>query len=146
VRWPPGCIHRARRFIDCSIPKTRRSLSPRLIAPRGRSVARSRSNWYQHRPLASELALSRALCSWRRRSQRAVPANHRSRRKTARSKRRVRRANHPRRNSRPAPLERLDPRLPRHCRILPPQNGCLGRTPLSRDQEPIPFQWILRSL
>jgi len=45
-------------------------------------------------------------------------------------KRRLRRANLPRRDSRPAPLERLDPRLPRHCRILPPQNGCLGRTPL----------------
>src|SRR5882724_860743 len=26
----------------------------------------------------------------------------------------------------------LDPRLPRHCRILRPQDGCLGRTPLSR--------------
>jgi Dipeptidyl aminopeptidases/acylaminoacyl-peptidases len=37
-----------------------------------------------------ELALPRALCSWRRRSQRAVPANHRSGRKTARPKRRVR--------------------------------------------------------
>jgi len=38
----------------------------------------------------------------------------------------------------------LGPRLPRHRRILPPQDGCLGRTPLSRDQEPI--QRILRSL
>ena len=45
MRWPPGCVHRARRFIDCSIPKTRRSLSPRLIAPLGRSVARSKLNW-----------------------------------------------------------------------------------------------------
>ena len=50
------------------------------------------------------------LSSWRRRSQRAVPANHRSGRKTARPKRRVRRANLPRRNSRPAPLERLGAR------------------------------------
>ncbi|PYJ20001.1 MAG: hypothetical protein DME99_11125 [Verrucomicrobia bacterium] len=33
-------------------------------------------------------------------------------------KSRVRGANHPRRNSRPAPLERLGPGLPRHCRIL----------------------------
>ena len=47
------------------------------------------------------------LGPWRRRSQRAVPANHRSGRKTARPKSRVRRANLPRRNSRPAPLERL---------------------------------------
>jgi hypothetical protein len=45
VRWPLGCVHRARRFIDCSTPKTRRSRWPRLIAPRGRSVARSKSNW-----------------------------------------------------------------------------------------------------
>jgi hypothetical protein len=37
----------------------------------------------------------------------AVPANHRSGRKTPRSKRRIRRTNHPRRNSRPSPLERL---------------------------------------
>src|SRR5207302_11249757 len=34
-------------------------------------------------------------------------------------------ANHPRRNSRPAPLERLGPRLPRHRRILRPKIGCL---------------------
>src|SRR5206468_7307569 len=31
------------------------------------------------------------------------------------------------------------PRLPRHRRILRPKIGCLGRTPLSRDQEPIPL-------
>jgi len=29
------------------------------------------------------------------------------------------------------PLERLDPRLPRHCRILRPQIGCLWRTALT---------------
>ena len=37
----------------------------------------------------------------------------------------VRRANYLRRNSRPASLERLDPRLPRYRRILRPQIGCL---------------------
>ena len=61
-------------------------------------------------------------------SQRAVPTDNRSDRKTARPKSRVRRANHPRRNSRPAPLERFGAVLPRDRRILRPQIGCLGRT------------------
>ena len=33
--------------------------------------------------------------------------------------------------SRPAPTERLGPGVPRHCRILPPQIACLGRTAIS---------------
>jgi hypothetical protein len=77
-----------------------------------------------------ELAIPRAAGPWRR-SQCAVPANHRSDRKTARPKSRVRRANHSGRNSRPAPPERLDPRLPRHRRILRPQIGCLRRTAIN---------------
>jgi hypothetical protein len=93
----------------------------------------------------AELALFRAVDPWRRRSQRAVLANNRSGRKTARPKRRVRGANHPRRNSRPAPLEGLGPRLSRHRRILRPQINCFRRTEISRAQEPIPFQWTLRS-
>ena len=74
-----------------------------------------------------ELALPRVVDPWRRRSQRAVPVNHRSGRRIARPNRRVRGANLPRRNSRPSSLERLDQRLPRHRRILRPHTGGLGQ-------------------
>ena len=43
----------------------------------------------------------------------------------------IQRFNAPPGNSRSAPLERLNPRLPRHRRILRPQIGCLGRTAIS---------------
>ena len=43
----------------------------------------------------------------------------------------IQRFNAPPGNSRPSPLERLGPRLPRHCRILRSRISCLGRTAIS---------------
>ena len=46
--------------------------------------------------------------------------------------------------SRPAPLERLDPRLSRHCRILRPQIGCLVRTAISLVRVATEFEPVFR--
>ena len=61
------------------------------LRPTSKKRASSRSNHRQSQ--ASRTGAPRSVCPWRRRSQRAVPANHRSGRKTARPKSRVRRAN-----------------------------------------------------